>query len=118
MTDEFTDRPDGQPSKPGELSQEEAIAFHDHGCWQDMTLLERAKFQLWQRRLCMPFDKFHEAVEHALGRPVFTHEFAYRDLLRKELMGERWQPSLEEIIELIPAHKRMIVRAPPNKQDE
>jgi hypothetical protein len=33
--------------------------------------------------LCCPFGEFHEAVENRLGRPVYTHEFASKDLQTK-----------------------------------
>jgi hypothetical protein len=58
-----------------ELTTEEAIAFDGTDEYKNMTLLEKAWFQINQPKLCMPFEKFHEAVEKSLGRPVFTHEF-------------------------------------------
>lgn len=78
-----------------------------------MTLRERALFQMNTPRLCMPFDVFHEAVEHALGRPVFTHEFGlnYKGLLA-EMNGEKVAPTFEEICALIPAEKRLLVISP------
>ncbi len=57
----------------------------------------------------MPFGVFHEAVEKALGRPVFTHEFANPDALKSELMGYRPPPSIQEIIEMIPSDKRILI---------
>lgn len=67
-----------------QLTREEAIAFHESGEWQDMRPIDRARFQLEQRKLCMPFGVFHEAMEEALGRPVWTHEFAKPDILKAE----------------------------------
>lgn len=67
-----------------QLTREEAIALDDSGWWKDKTAWEIAGFQLNQPRLCMPFDKFHEAVEAALGRPVWTHEFAVKGRLQSE----------------------------------
>jgi hypothetical protein len=57
----------------------------------------------------MPFDKFHEAIEHRLGRGVWTHEFIDADNLRREMMGEKEPPSLEDIMNLIPAEKRIVI---------
>jgi len=57
-----------------QLTREEAIAFADAKKWETMSKKEIAKFQMEQRLLCMPFDVFHEAVEHTLGYPVFTHQ--------------------------------------------
>jgi hypothetical protein len=58
----------------------------------------------------MDFGRFHEAIEAVLKRPVFTHEFAYRENIVKEYLGEKPMPTLDEIIELIPAEKRIIIK--------
>ena len=93
-----------------ELTQEQAIELFDSGFWETMTHEERARFQLYETRLCMPFDIFHEAIEKTLGRPVWTHEFAYVDSLRKEMEeGGKPAPSMQEIIELIPEENRIIL---------
>ncbi len=97
-------------SPPKELSEEEAKALYDSQFWVELSLRDRAEFQLNTRRLCMPFDVFHEAVESALGRPVWTHEFA-QERLRAEFYGEEEAPSLEDIINLIPADKRLLIAA-------
>lgn len=58
----------------------------------------------------MPFDMFHEAVEKTLGRPVFTHEFAFNyPGLKDELMGTADAPTLEQIIALLPEGKTIVV---------
>lgn len=93
-----------------QLTKEEAIAFDDNKLWEDMDYKQRAIFQMQQDRLCMPFDVFHESIEKALGRPVFTHEFGFnREGLMKELLGEKEPPTFEEIIGLIPEEKRILV---------
>jgi hypothetical protein len=75
-----------------------------------MTHRERATFQLYEEKLCMPFDVFHEAIEKTLSRPVLTHEFGLNiDGLKEELNGNKPAPSLEEILNMIPADKRVIV---------
>lgn len=93
-----------------QLTEKEAIAFCDNKCWESMTLEDRAQFQLNQRRLCMPFDVFHEAIEKLLKRPVYTHEFAYcyEDLI-KEANGLKKAPTFEEICNMIPKEKLRIV---------
>ncbi len=63
-------------------------------------------FQLSQERLCLPFELFQKAVEQALGRPVWTHEFAYPDLLWGELQGLRKAPDLGEILSRLFTIKR------------
>lgn len=71
-----------------QLTTEQAIAFHDSGAWQKWDAKTRALFQMEQACLCMPFGEFHKAVEDALGRPVWTHEFGLnRDGLLAELQG-------------------------------
>ena len=70
-------------------------------------------FQLFTDKLCMPFTIFHAAMEKALGRPVYTHEFGLNyDGLVEELLGKKPAPTMQEIMEMIPADKRIIVIAP------
>jgi hypothetical protein len=94
------------------VSEQEAIALYDSQWWKTKTPREIAEFQLDEDRLCIPFDKFQEAMEKALGRPVWTHEFAFRDRLRAELAGTRVAPTMQDIIELVPAEKRIVVELP------
>lgn len=92
------------------MTKQEAIALYDTQFWEAMSYEERAKFQLFERRLCMPFDVFHEAIEKTLGRPVYTHEFGLNmEGLRKELLGETPAPTMEDIINMIPEEKRVLV---------
>lgn len=88
-----------------QLTKEQAIAFYQTKCYENMSYRQKAEFQIEQDRLCMPFDVFHEAIENTLGRPVFTHEFVNREGLRKELYGEKEPPTFEEILNLIPEEK-------------
>ena len=70
------------------FTEEQAIDFYDSEKWRSMSQLERAKFQINEPRLCMPFDVFQCAVEQSLGRPVFTHQFGVKefvDYMRREL---------------------------------
>lgn len=92
-----------------ELTREQAIQLAATDFWKDMKPQEIARFQLEQRCLCMPFDVFQEAMEKALGRPVWTHEFVDPESLRKELYGEKERPSLQDIFNMIPASKRIII---------
>lgn len=72
-----------------QLTREQAIAFAENKSYVGMTYRQIAEFQMEQDRLCMPFEVFHKALEQTLGRPVFTHELANRERLRKELFGEK-----------------------------
>lgn len=95
-----------------ELTKDQAIMIAESGIWKDWTDREKAEFQLYTRLLCMPFDVFHKAVEKTLGRPVYTHEFAssVAENLREELRGERPAPSMEEILNLIPKDKLIVLK--------
>jgi len=92
------------------MTKEEAIKLAESGFWETMTDRERATFQLFEDRLCMPFGVFHAAIEKTLGRPVYTHEFGLdRVGLQRELLGDRPTPTIEDILNLIPADKRVVV---------
>lgn len=91
------------------MTRKQAVALYESGWWEGRTPEDLVSFQLFEDRLCMPFTVFHEAMEKALGRPVWTHEFAFRDGLQKEFLKERPAPTFEEICNLIPADKRIIV---------
>lgn len=93
-----------------QLTQKQAIAFAENKLYEGMTSRQIAEFQLMQERLCMPLEVFQKALQESLGRPVFTHEMAtrYNDLV-KELYGEKEPPTLEDIINLIPEEKRILV---------
>ena len=93
-----------------ELTREAAIALSASGWWTSKTDREIAEFQLFTERLCMPFGRFQEALEKCLKRSVFTHELAYPNRLKEELMGKRPAPTFEDLLELIPAEKRLLVK--------
>lgn len=93
-----------------QLTKKQAIAFSKSEAWKNWSARQIAEFQMEQDRLCVPFDVFHKTIEEALGRPVYTHEFGLnREGLRKELYGEKEPPTLEEIINLIPEDKRVLI---------
>lgn len=99
-----------RPDPATVLTKEQAIAMANSAWWEHCTDRQIAEFQMEQDRLCMPFDKFHAAIETTLGRPVYTHEFGLdRDGLRRELMGDRTAPTLAQIIALLPADKTIVV---------
>jgi hypothetical protein len=92
-----------------ELTKDQAVALYDSKFWEDMSYLDRATFQFNQKRLCMPFEVFHEAVEKSLNRPVFTHEFGFNpEGLLNELLNGAPAPSMDDIMNLIPQNKRVI----------
>ena len=95
---------------PFSIGREQALLLAEARHWENMTMRERAEFQMGVQELTMPFNVFHEAVEKTLGRPVFTHEFGLNwKGIWAEIRGERPAPTLAEIINLIPAEKRVLV---------
>lgn len=93
------------------IGKEAAIALAEAKHWEGMTHQERARFQLHTVELTMPFGVFQEAMEKTLGRPVWTHEFGLNlDGLIKEMNGDAPAPTMAQILELIPAEKRVVVR--------
>jgi len=93
------------------MTREHAITLADSYWWAGVEPRRVAEFQLQEPLLCMPFDLFQMAVESALGRPVWTHEFAQPQRLIDELYGTQPRPSLEDILDLIPADKRVLLIA-------
>lgn len=94
------------------MTQDQAIALAESKWWENATSHEIVGFQLFENQLCMDFSAFHKAVEEVLGRPVFTHEFAssWNEQLKKEFLGEAKPRTLQDILDLIPEEKRIIVR--------
>ena len=92
-----------------QITQDEAKRLYESGFWEEWSDESKVRFQLFTDRLCMPFQIFHEALESVLGRPVFTHELAFPEMLRSEYLGNRARPSLEEIVNLIPESKRILL---------
>lgn len=93
------------------MTSEEAIKLAESEFWKELSFYDRAKFQLFEDKLCMPFDVFHEAISKALGRDVWIHEFAFRDQLIAEFLGDKPAPTMDDIINLIPKDKRVVVLA-------
>ena len=71
------------------LTEKEAIQKFNSNWWKGKTAKEIVDFQLYEERLCCPFDIFHRAMEEVLGRPVYTHEFADQKALQEEYEGKR-----------------------------
>jgi hypothetical protein len=92
------------------IGKQAALALAASQWWEGKPHREIAEFQMFTDELSMPFGVFHEALEKTLGRPVWTHEMALNwDGIARELMGERPSPSMQEIINLIPEDKRILV---------
>lgn len=94
------------------MTHEQAVELAESCFWEDMTPRERAEFQLFEDRLCMPFDVFQEALVEVLDRHVYTHELGSENLenLKREFLGEREPPTFDEILALIPKDYRRSLR--------
>jgi hypothetical protein len=97
------------------MTKEEAIAFAESKWWESVPLKDAAHYQLFEDRMVMPFALFQQGVEELLGRPVWTHEFAFakdKGGLREQAQGKATAPTMQQILELIPEEKRIVVAVP------
>ena len=92
-----------------QLTKEQALSLYESKFWEGMIDREIALFQLCAYTLCMPWDVFQSAIEKALGREVYSHEFKDFESLREELLGNQSPPTQQEILDLIPPSK--LIRA-------
>lgn len=93
-----------------QLTKDQAVAFDERNAWEEMSFEQRAKFQICQELLCMPFSVFHEAVEKTVGRPVFTHEFGLNyEGIKAEIFDGADPPELIDIINMIPKEKLVVI---------
>ena len=67
------------------MTREQALDFYDAKAWEGMSRVDIARMQLREERLAVPWNVFQGAVEAALSRPVYTHEFVTGNTLLSEL---------------------------------
>ena len=93
-----------------EMTSEEARRFGEEGFWKKLTPVERAWMQLYQPCICMPLDVIYDAMQTLFDRPVYSHEMWMDAMasLRKEA-ADRRHISFEEVLEKIPAEKRIVI---------
>ncbi len=94
-----------------QLTKEEAVSMYDGKEWADWTDEQIVKFQLYQCKLCVDWDRFRKAIEVVMGRGVSTHEFASSNIaaLRAEYEGKRQKPTMQDIVDLLPKDKTIVV---------
>ncbi len=98
-----------------QLTKEQALKFFESEAYKELPDDELVVFQLEQDKLCMPWSYFHEKVEAVLGRPVYTHEFGLnRNGLILEARKIISPPSFQEIIDMIPKDKQVIIVEAPD----
>jgi hypothetical protein len=87
-----------------QLSKEQAHAVFQSKIWETWSDIQLLRIQLFQEHLCMPFGRYHRALERHLGRPVYTTSLDYqKDKLIKEVLGTSEVPTSHELYALIPA---------------
>ncbi len=103
-----------------QLNRKQALDIYNSKVWEKWADEEIVKFQLYQDRLGVPFDRFHAALEKMLGRSVWTHELSSSNInnIRMEFEGIKQKPTFEEIMGLIPKEKLIMVMAPKQEQKE
>lgn len=99
-----------------QISKETALSIYSMGVWKEMTDTEKVRLQLYQDRLCMPWQEFIGSLSRVLGRSVWTHEFAGNEgqkRLQEEFEGIRPNPSFQDIFNqlrtLVPEDKIIMV---------
>jgi len=96
-----------------QLTEAQAIEFAESEAWREWTPEQRGAFQLFQELMCLPWEVFHEGIEAALGRPVWTHEFARADDLRMEWKGlvgpQTTQDVFDALVDIAPDGAEIIV---------
>jgi hypothetical protein len=91
------------------IGRRRAKYLYDSGWWRGLNARQIVRFQLFTRELVMPFGLFHEAMEEALKRPVYLHEFGLNlDGLILEFMGESDEPTWNDLERIIPDNKPML----------
>lgn len=95
-----------------QFTKEQAIEMAKSGIWKKWSDAEVVKFQLYQRRLCMDLSRYHNALGKVLGRPVFLHELSDTKKLQAEYEGKNPAPTFEEIVNMIPAEKLIVIDMP------
>ena len=83
--------------------------YGDARWWESDDPRVKALGQLQEPIIVMAFDEFHHAVEQAIGRPVWTHEFADPQRLIEEIEGERPPATMRDILDVIPKDTRVVV---------
>ena len=101
-----------------QITREQAIKLAESGVWKTWDDEKIVKFQLYQDRMAMDFDRFHQALEKCLGRSVCTHELADIESIRMEFEGIKAKPTFDEIMALIPKDKLIPVVTPSHNNNK
>jgi len=81
------------------MTKDQAITLAKTGWWKKCSSEEITAFQLYEPLLCMNFGDFHRAVERALDRPVWTHEFVDLKSLQSEFEENSPKATFKGVVE-------------------
>jgi len=98
-----------------QMTEEQAIALWNSKRWESWSDEQIAHFQLHQERICIPYYRFHGALQAELGRPVLLHELGNAERLIEEYEGKRDKPTLLDIREMLPLEDTIIVEVPDDR---
>lgn len=90
------------------IGRDEAIKLFNSNWWKGKPAREIVGFQLFVIELSMPFGKFYEALEETLNRSVWIYELTHLENIIQEFLGKKSPPTMNDIVELILADKRII----------
>lgn len=93
----------------GKRNIEEAKAKYKEAWWNSDDPKVLFLGQIQEDILLMDFSKFHKAAEQALGRPVWTHEFAEPKELLDEYYKERPKATMEDVLDKIRRYEKPII---------
>ncbi len=93
------------------MTEDQAKRLDESKFWENMSYRDKVTFQLFEDRLCMPFNVFLTALKESLGREVFLHELKSANIhnIEAEFLDGKNPPTPQEIIDLIPEEKRIII---------
>ena len=95
-----------KPFRQISIGRDNAIALANTNWWKGIGEKDFFKAQLFIAEMCCNFGDFHDAASVALNAPIFTHDFINLQFLAQLLLGKDYrEPTIEEIIGLIPANK-------------
>lgn len=98
---------------PKHMTQPEALKYAESGKWKDLSDFEKAGLGLYNQFLPLEFSEFHRALSVVLDRDVYTHEFGLNwPGLIDEYEGKCGNPTIEQVIDLLPKDKTIIISAP------
>ena len=83
------------------LTSQQAIAVGNSEIWEQWSEDQIVRFQLFQDVVAIPFDRYHQALQSLLNRPVTVMEFGNSDKLQKEYLKKNAAPTVLEMLTLL-----------------